>query len=226
MSLSSTIHTQTAIARLQYISQQQAQLSHQEAIHKALDAGCDWIQLRIKEAPDAVVRRQAAHARELCNRYKARLIINDYPDIAREVEADGLHLGLTDMPVSLARLITGTDMLIGGTANTWQDIQQRVNEGVDYIGLGPLRFTATKQKLSPLLGIEGYTQIVQQAAATHTKLPPIIAIGGVTPADIPLLQQAGVHGIAVSGVITNAPDAKAVVQIIHQAFNIPTIPAC
>lgn len=215
---SSTIHTKPAIARLQYISQQQAQLSHQEAIHKALDAGCSWIQLRMKEAPEALVRQRAAQVRELCNSYQAKLIINDYPEIAHEVEADGLHLGLTDMPVAQARLITGSDMLIGGTANTWEDIVQRVNEGVDYIGLGPLRFTTTKQKLSPVLGIEGYMQLLQQAITSGIQLPPIIAIGGVTPADIPQLQQAGVHGIAVSGVITNAADARAVVQSIHQAF--------
>lgn len=226
MSLTSTIHTTPAIARLQYISQQQAQLNHQQAIQKALDAGCDWIQLRIKDAPEPFIREQATRARKLCSLYRARLIINDYPDIAREVEADGLHLGLTDMPVSLARLITRGDMLIGGTANTWQDLEKRVKEGVDYIGLGPLRFTPTKQKLSPLLGIEGYTQLLQQAAAGGIKLPPVIAIGGVTPADIPQLQQAGVHGIAVSGTITHAPDARAVVQTIQKAFNTTTTAAC
>lgn len=221
----STIHIKPAIARLQYISQQQANLSHLEAIHKALDAGCSWIQLRIKDAPEDFVHRQAVQARKLCTSYQAQLIINDYPGIAREVAADGLHLGLTDMPVAQARAITGSHMLIGGTANTWEDIVQRVNEGVDYIGLGPLRFTATKQKLSPILGIEGYTQLLQQAAAGNIQLPPIIAIGGVTPADIPQLQQAGVHGIAVSGALTNATDARAVIQHIHQAFK-HNQPAC
>lgn len=214
------VHNQTTtrIHRLQYISQQQQGLSHANAIHKALDAGCRWIQLRVKDQPLTAVHATAAAARRLCDRYNALLIINDYPHIAKNEGADGLHLGLTDISIPEARDIVGPDMLIGGTANTWNDVWQRTQEGVDYIGLGPFRFTRTKQQLSPILGIAGYQHILQQAATAAVSLPPVIAIGGITTDDIPALLQAGLHGIAVSGVITNATDASAVVAAINHTI--------
>lgn len=206
------------IHHLQYISQQQQGLSHTDAIHKALDAGCRWIQLRVKDRPVTEIHAVATAARKLCSQYNALLIINDHPHIAKEAGADGLHLGLTDMPVPEARNITGPAMLIGGTANTWNDVRQRTQEGVDYIGLGPFRFTSTKQQLSPILGIAGYQRIMQQATAAAISLPPIIAIGGITTADVSALLQAGLHGIAISGVITNAADPAAVVAAINHTI--------
>lgn len=203
------------ISRLQYISQQTSSISHIAAIHKALDAGCLWIQLRVKQEQAAVVRRYAEEAKKLCDQYAAKLIINDYPHIAKAVEADGVHLGLLDMPVQEARNMVGDRMIIGGTANTLEHIRQRIAEGADYVGLGPYRFTTTKEKLSPVLGLEGYTTILQQMHAEGI-LIPIIAIGGLVAADVAGLLQAGVHGIAVSGAITHAVDPAAFVKDIQQ----------
>lgn len=223
MSVTDTI---TTIHRLHYISQQQAAFTHTDAIHKALDAGCRWIQLRVKNQPTAIVGAIAASARRLCNQYHAILVVNDYPHVARDAGADALHLGLTDMPLQEARHIVGASMLIGGTANTWQDVWQRTQEGADYIGLGPFRFTSTKQQLSPILGIEGYRHIMQQAAEAALTVPPVIAIGGIVAADIPLLLQAGIHGVAVSGAITAAPDPAAVVQTIYDTFSSHNLSPC
>jgi thiamine-phosphate pyrophosphorylase len=86
-----------------------------------------------------------------------------------------------------------------------------VNEGVDYIGLGPFRFTSTKEKLSPVLGLEGYQQIMHKVKAAGIQLP-IVAIGGILPGDVPGLRAAGIHGVAISGAITNAEDQKAEVE--------------
>ncbi|BAV09181.1 thiamine-phosphate diphosphorylase [Filimonas lacunae] len=216
-----SIHTATTpvIHPLHYISQEQAGLSHTTAIHQALDAGCRWIQLRVKEKTIQEITTLATQTQKLCKQYQAVFILNDYPAIARETGAHGVHLGLTDMPVAEARIIAGPHCIIGGTANTFAHIQQRTQEGCDYIGLGPFRFTTTKQKLSPVLGLQGYAAIVLQAHQQQLALPPVIAIGGITPEDVPGLMQTGVKGIALSGAITHAADRTQVVTYLHTLLN-------
>ena len=199
------------LERLYFISQQTATKTHLTAIEEALQAGCRLVQLRIKDQPEAAVLEQAKAAKTLCDWYNARLIVNDFPHVAKAVGAWGIHVGLQDMPVAEVRAIVGDEMIVGGTANTFEHIQQRVNEGVNYIGLGPFRFTTTKEKLSPVLGLEGYQQIMDQMKHAGMQMP-IVAIGGILPDDVPGLIEAGVYGVAVSGVITNAVDRKKVVE--------------
>ena len=206
------------IDKLHYISQQPENGTHLTAIRSVLDAGCKWIQLRVKNQPDDDILQQAFNALTLCNEYGAKLIINDHPAIAAKVGAHGLHLGLQDMPVAQARIVTGKNIIIGGTANTFEHIKQRVAEGVDYIGLGPYRFTKTKQKLSPILGLEGYADILKHVRLAGIQIP-IIAIGGIELADIPAIMQTGVHGIAVSGSITCAVDPGQTVKQMYQQLN-------
>ena len=191
------------IEKIQYISQAAEQGSHLTAIEKVLRDGGKWIQLRVKEKPEEEVLELAVKASVLCRNYGAKLIINDYPQVALEVDAYGLHLGLDDMPVPEARAILGYSKCIGGTANTFSDILRRVAEGVDYIGLGPYRFTTTKKNLSPVLGLAGYRMILQQMREAGITTP-VIAIGGIELPDIDLLLSAGVHGIAVSGLLTRS----------------------
>lgn len=206
------------IDKLHYISQLPAGGSHLTAINQALEAGCRWVQLRVKNQPTDVILDYAIEARRLCDRYGAKLIVNDHPEIALKAGAYGVHLGLQDMSVAEARVIVGQKFIIGGTANTFQHILQRVAEGVDYIGCGPYRFTTTKEKLSPILGLEGFKAIVKQARAANMNVP-IIAIGGVLPQDITLLMDTGVYGAAISGAITNATDRKAMVDHIYKQLN-------
>ena len=206
------------IDKLHYISQQPEDGTHLTAIKTALDAGCKWVQLRVKDQPHDVILDCAIKASELCFEYKAKLIINDHPEIALKAGAYGLHLGLQDMPVVQAREIIGPQMIIGGTANTLKHIQQRVAEGADYIGFGPFRFTQTKQKLSPVLGISGYEDIMRQVQANGISAP-IIAIGGILPEDIEPIIQTGVYGVAVSGAITYAADTYRTVRSMYQSLN-------
>lgn len=192
-------------------------MSHIDSIRIALEAGCRWIQLRVKNRPEEEVLPIAREAISLCDSYGARLIINDFPLVALAVGSYGLHLGLTDMPVPEARALVGGKMIIGGTANTWEDIVRRVNEGADYVGLGPFRFTNTKQNLSPILGLEGYAPFIERMReAGHST--PIIAIGGITPDDIGKLRAAGVHGVAMSAALVGAADPQKTHDQIQQAL--------
>lgn len=206
------------IDKLHYISQQPENGTHLTAIQTALDAGCKWIQLRVKDQPVAEILDCALQIKELCATYKAKLIVNDHPEIALKAGAYGLHLGLQDMPITEARKIVGPKMIIGGTANTFQHIQQRVAEGADYIGLGPFRFTKTKQKLSPILGITGYESVISEVRAAGINIP-IIAIGGILPEDIGPIMQTGLYGVAVSGAITYAQNPAYTVKAMYEYLN-------
>lgn len=205
------------LERVYFISQQTASKTHLAAIEEALQAGCKLVQLRVKNQPESVVLEMAKAAKDLCDQYNAKLIINDFPQVATSVNAWGVHVGLQDMPVSDVRAIVGSKMIVGGTANTFEHIQQRILEGVDYVGLGPFRFTTTKEKLSPVLGLEGYQRIMDQmrAAAFYT---PIVAIGGILPDDVPGLRDAGVYGVALSGALTNAVDQKGQMEKINALY--------
>jgi thiamine-phosphate pyrophosphorylase len=207
------------ISKLQFISQGADAAAHLQLVSEACAAGIRWVQLRMKDFPTDEILSAARQAKEICDRYNAKLIINDHPRIAVAVNACGVHLGKTDMPVAEARSITGGGMLIGATANTFADIEAHRHSGADYIGLGPLRFTGTKKNLSPVLGLEGYQRILRLFNADDINIP-VIAIGGIVPDDIPGLLQAGVHGVAVSGAIAAAADKRKVVQTMQEMFHL------
>ncbi|SKA14559.1 thiamine-phosphate diphosphorylase [Chitinophaga eiseniae] len=206
------------INKLHYISQQTAQRSHLDNIQAACEAGCQLIQLRIKNEMHENILPVATAAKALCDRYNALLIINDYPHIAAAVDAAGVHVGLQDMTVAEARAIVGRQKIVGGTANTLADILTHVRNGASYVGLGPFRFTTTKQNLSPVLGLEGYRTIMTalREQQVHT---PVVAIGGILETDIPAIIQTGIHGIAVSGLITQSAGQQPLVQHIYELLN-------
>jgi len=192
--------------RLQYISQGNTLLEHENNIYKILDAGGHWVQLRCKNESYANVLALATRIKNKCMNYGAVLIINDSIEIAAAVDAEGVHLGLTDSSIAEARRQLGHAKIIGGTANTYEDVIQRVEEGCDYIGLGPLRHTETKKKLSPILGFEGIKQILHRCNATAVQQVPVFAIGGIQTQDMEELQKIGVYGVAVSSLLTNTPE--------------------
>lgn len=206
------------IDKLHYISQAPAQSSHLEAIEQVLLAGGKWIQLRVKNQPEEAVLPLAISAVALCRRYGAKLIVNDYPLVALKSKADGVHLGLDDMPIAEARALLGPDMIIGGTANTLAHMELRAQEGADYIGLGPYRFTTTKENLSPVIGLEGYADLMSEAHKAGIKLP-VIAIGGIELTDIPLLLQEGLYGVAVSGALTNIENTQALLDEMYSILS-------
>lgn len=188
------------IARLHHITQEKGQLTHFETALSALKGGAQWIQLRVKNKPVQEVERIAREVKAICQEYEAKLILNDYLDLVEKIDADGVHLGLTDTSTRMARERLGNDKIVGGSCNTLDDVLFHAQNGVDYVGLGPFKFTNTKDKLSPVLGIEGYRQILTQINARQINLP-IIAIGGIGMQDIPLIMDSGISGIAMASLI-------------------------
>ena len=205
------------IDKLQFISNQTKDVTHLDSIKIALDAGCRWIQLRVKDQPYEEVLKTAIEAKNLTEKYQAKLIINDDPFVAREIDAYGLHLGLKDMPIISARKIVGEKMIIGATANTLENILDHIKEGADYVGLGPFRFTSTKLNLSPILGLDGYKNLTESLKNLKHSIP-LIAIGGIMQDDIPEILETGIYGVAISGSIISAANPKNVVYKINKVL--------
>lgn len=190
-------------SRVQFITHFTERYNYLDAARIALEGGCRWIQLRMKETPLDEVEHIGLEIKRLCREHDAVFIIDDHVRLAQKLQADGVHLGKNDMPIEQARAILGNGFIIGGTANTFDDVLRHHKAGADYIGCGPFRYTTTKKNLSPVLGEKGYQSIVEDMKRTGINLP-IVAIGGITNEDIPTLMQTGVTGIALSGSVLRA----------------------
>lgn len=188
---------------IQFISHYNDRYSYLDGIRLVLEGGCKWVQLRMKDATDDEVRPVAIEAQKMCKEAGATFIIDDRVMLVKELGVDGVHLGKNDMPIAEARKILGDNFIIGGTANTLEDVKRHWESGANYIGCGPFRFTTTKKGLSPILGLDGYRQIIEGMKSLGIDLP-IVAIGGITADDIPDILATGVTGIALSGTILNA----------------------
>lgn len=190
---------------VQFITHFTERYSYLDSVKIALEGGCRWVQLRMKNADEQTMRKTAAEAMALCRTAGAVFIIDDNVHLVKELGADGVHLGKNDMPVPQARELLGKGFIIGGTANTIEDVTALYAAGADYIGCGPFRFTTTKEKLSPVLGLEGYRRIVEAMRKNGINLP-IVSIGGITLEDIPEIMATEVNGIALSGSVLRAED--------------------
>lgn len=190
---------------IQFISHYNERYGYLDSVRMAIDGGCRWIQLRVKDATDDQVRPMAVEALRMCREAGATFIIDDRVELVRELGADGVHLGLKDMPVAEARRILGDRFIIGGTANTFDQARAHYEASANYIGCGPFRFTTTKKNLSPILGLDGYRSIMEMMRE-HAIDIPVVAIGGIEESDIPDILATGVSGIALSGVVLRAAD--------------------
>lgn len=188
---------------IQFITHSNNRYGYVDGARLALEGGCRWVQLRMKEATEAEFMAAAAEIGRLCKEHGATFVLDDHVEWVEKTGADGVHLGKNDMPIDEARKILGNDKIIGGTANTFEDVERLYRLGANYIGCGPFRFTTTKKNLSPVLGLEGYQHIVDQMKSHGINLP-IVAIGGILESDIKSILATGVSGIAVSGGILNA----------------------
>lgn len=190
---------------IQFITHENQRFDYVEGAEMALRGGCKWVQLRMKDATDNKFLSIGRKVAVLCRSYNATFLLDDRVHLVAELGADGVHLGKNDMPISEARRILGNEKIIGGTANNFADVQHLAAQGADYIGCGPFRYTSTKRNLAPILGLEGYRNILKQMQQADISLP-LIAIGGIVSTDIAALRDIGVSGIAVSGAVLEAAD--------------------
>lgn len=203
---------------LQFITHTTERYGYVEGAIAALNGGCKWIQLRMKEADPDEIRKAVDKLKPLCQEKGAILLLDDHVELTSQLDIDGVHLGKNDMPPAEARALIGEKYIIGGTANTFDDIKNLVAQGVDYIGLGPFRYTETKRNLSAIIGIEGYKNIISQCHAAGITTP-IVAIGGIEPGDITAIMKAGLSGIALSGAILRSDNPTETTRKIITTLN-------
>ena len=189
--------------QFQFITHCTSKYDYYQSAEMAIMGGCKWIQLRMKNANIEEIKTVALRLKPLCKSHNAVFLLNDHVDLCKEIKADGVHLGKTDMNPFEARQLLGNDFVIGSTCNTFEDIDNLKNNPIDYIGLGPFRFTVTKENISPILGIEKYKIIVNKCFKENIHIP-IVAIGGITFEDILPILQTGLKGIAISSAILQA----------------------
>ena len=190
--------------KLQFITHYTDSYSYVDSARIALEGGCRWIQLRMKDAEERELRDTAIIIQRMCRAAGATFIIDDNVALAKSIGAQGVHLGKGDMPIAEARKILGEGFIIGGTVNSFDDILHHLHTSPpDYFGCGPFRYTSTKRNLAPILGIEGYSDIIKRMRE-HNIATPLIAIGGIAKEDIHQLLKSGVDSIALSGSILRA----------------------
>ena len=179
-----------------------------EALARALlAAGARVLQVRIKaerRATAGQLVRAGRMARRICDEHRAALVINDRIDVALAVGADGVHLGQTDLPLSLARAVVGERLWIGVSTHNVEQVRAACLGGADYLGFGPLFATATKRNPDPVQGLEGLRAAVAAAGAV-----PIVAIGGITADHAAAVYAAGAAAICAIGAVTGATDVTA-----------------
>lgn len=205
---------------LQFITHRNERFDEIAGTRAVLEGGCRWVQLRMKGASDEEFLCVGREVARLCRAYGATFLVDDRVHLVTELGADGVHVGKHDMPVAEVRRILGPERIVGATANTFEDIERAAAAGADYIGLGPFRFTETKQNLSPILGLEGYCAIFEQCRTAGIALP-VVAIGGITAADVAAILATGATGIALSGALLGAADPAAetrkIIEIIENS---------
>ena len=206
-------------SKLQFITHYTEKYSYIDSARIALEGGCRWIQLRMKDADASTLEETALIVQKMCKDYGATFIIDDHVLLTKKIKADGVHLGKNDMPIAEARRLLGDSFIIGGTVNSLDDVRATLQSATpNYFGCGPFRFTSTKKNLAPILGHEGYRNIIREMKEGGIRIP-LVAIGGIRKEDIPELMADGVHGIALSSSILRAEnpveEMKGICKLIY-----------
>jgi len=176
-------------------------------LKSVIHTGIGAVQLRDKDSVDF---KRAKKMQLLCSKYHIPFIINDRVDLALLLNADGVHLGQSDFPVDQARMLLGKHKIIGATASNFSEIAKATEQGADYIGLGHIYPTPTKEKKRPPLGIDTLERFCKQSSI------PLFAIGGIQSEHILKIKETGVKGIAICSAISHARSpSKAATQLVH-----------
>jgi thiamine-phosphate pyrophosphorylase len=191
----------------------QRRYSHAELAELAIRGGADTIQYRSKSSEIRRMIREAGEVRDICNHYGIPFIVNDRVDLCLAVDADGVHLGLEDMPVPLARRILGPEKLIGGTVRNRTQLEEAAGESADYVGLGPIFGTISKRVDVDPLGLEIVREVSRDSPI------PVIAIAGITSLNAREVFDAGAHGVAVIGAVCCADDVAGAASALRRALD-------
>jgi thiamine-phosphate pyrophosphorylase len=167
-----------------------------------LAGGARLLQLRVKRATTDQLLREAEAIRELTAAAGAAFVVNDRADVARAVGADGVHLGQDDLPVAAGRAVVGPDVAIGFSTHSESQLAAAARCGADYLALGPIFATTSKDKADPVLGCE------RLRAARALTTTPLVAIGGITAATAPAVLAAGADAVAIIAAVVRAPDVE------------------
>jgi thiamine-phosphate pyrophosphorylase len=206
------------ISNFHYLTHDLEDRSHAMQANIALENGISWVQFRTKVLKGDELIREALKVRKSCNDFNAKFIINDYVEVAKEVNADGVHLGKEDMEIAKAREILGDDFIVGATVNSKKDLVRFALENVDYLGVGPYRNTSTKKNLSAVLAREELVELIREIRSKSSTIP-IILIGGINVGDILNIMELGANGVAVSSTINMADNPSLMTKQILNTIN-------
>ena len=183
-----------------------------EALETAIAGGVTMVQLREKDATSREFYDIALTVRELTRRHNIPLVINDRLDIALAVDADGLHIGQSDLPLETVRRIAGQRLFVGVSAGNLQEALQAEAVGADYLGVGAVFPTGSKADAGQAIGPEGLRAI---CGAVHI---PVVGIGGINPSNAAAVMQSGAAGIAVISAILSQQDIRAAAENLMRSI--------
>lgn len=198
-------------ARLMFITQPGSHNTLREQVDGFFAGGGTLLQLRMKGARSVDVERHGLRLVKRAKEFGASVVVNDFVEVSARVGAAGVHLGREDAPPAEARTLLGESRIVGATAHSFSEVEELRGEPIDYIGLGPLRYTHTKRNLAPILGFDGVERIMRQMQEMRIAIP-VYVIGGVEAQDVRELLAMGVFGVAVSGSIALASDPQFATQ--------------
>ncbi|MBE6044875.1 thiamine phosphate synthase [Clostridium thermopalmarium] len=176
--------------------------SLKDCVEAAIKGGVTLVQVREKDASTREFYKIAKEVKEITSKYNIPLLINDRIDIALAIDAEGVHLGQSDMPIKLARKILGEDKIIGISANTLEEALEAQKAGADYLGIGPVFYTGTKKDIDEPIGVHGLKEITQNIRI------PSVAIGGINKENAESVLETGVNGISVISAILGSEDIE------------------
>ena len=186
--------------------------THEDVAAAAIAGGADVIQFRDKRMTDEQFETTARALLTLCHTKHVPLIINDRVDVAIKIGADGVHVGQNDMPVAELRRRVSPGMIVGVSARTYQEAVALADSGADYLGVGPIFPTPSKDDASTPIGI------VELGRICKNLVIPVVAIGGITAQNLPQIIDAGAAGAAVISAVTHQPDMRLATAALRSAW--------
>jgi thiamine-phosphate pyrophosphorylase len=188
-------------------------------LRAALGGGVDVVQLREKQLGRAEIERAASTFRRMADNYSALFIVNDDPDLARIVNADGVHVGQDDASVEEARAALGADAIVGQSTHSEEQIAAAEGRDIDYFAVGPVWETPTKPG-RPAVGLELVTHAAERARAAGADQKPFFAIGGIGPLNAGEVVAAGAQRLCVVRAIRDAPHPEVAAEALRRAFEV------